>query len=278
MGNTRNGKRGVDTMSPPVSGPQIITLDIETAPLESWHWGIWKEMIGLEQIDIEWSILSFSYKKLGEGKVYYYDTSGHGPSKVRNDRALLDILWNVLDQADIVVTQNGKQFDIKKINSRMLMHNMPPYSPVKIIDTREAAQKHFSFTSNKLAWMSEHLVETKKSEHKLFPGFLLWKECLKDNPKAWAEMKKYNKVDVIATEQLYLKMRPWIEGHPNVACYTNDEVMRCPKCNSTNLHKRGYARTQTGVYHRYQCQRCFGWPRGRQIVNSTAKRKSLLIN
>jgi hypothetical protein len=51
------------------NGPRILFLDIETAPLQSYHWGLWDQNIGLEQIGTEWSILSFSAKWLGERRV-----------------------------------------------------------------------------------------------------------------------------------------------------------------------------------------------------------------
>jgi hypothetical protein len=258
--------------------PRIVTLDIETAPLQSYHWGLWDQNIGLEQIAVEWSILSFSAKWLGDPEIIYHDTGGHGPGMVRNDSHLLAHLWGVLDNADIVVTQNGKAFDVKKINARFLERGFRPYSPIKIIDTKIVAQKHFGFTSNKLQWLSEHLTPAKKSAHKRFPGFELWAECLKDNPAAWAEMRKYNCRDTIATEQLYLKMRPWIEGHPNIAAYSSGERIACPKCASSDLQMRGRSFTQVGEYHRYQCKRCGGWARSRYTLNTMGKRHALLSN
>lgn len=258
--------------------PKIVTLDIETAPLESYHWGLWDQNIGLEQINTEWTILSFSAKWLGKPRVHYYDTGGRGKSKVRDDYDLLKRLWDILNTADIVVAQNGQAFDIKKINSRLLMMGFRPYSPIKIIDTMLVAKKHFAFTSNKLKWMSKHLTVTEKSEHKKFPGFELWLECLKDNPEAWAEMRKYNCIDTRATEELYLKVRPWIEGHPNVAAYAEHEDMACPKCGSTHLRRKGTALTQYGRYNRYQCVECGGWSRSRYTTNTNGKRKKLLSN
>ncbi len=259
-------------------GPRIVTLDIETAPIQSYHWGLWDQNIGLEMVCVEWTILSFSAKWLGDKRVIYKDTGGRGAGKVRDDKALLQELWHILDEADIVVAQNGQAFDVKKINARMLMAGMKPYSPIKIVDTMLVAKKHFSFTSNKLAWMSEHLTTAKKQVHKLFPGFELWAECLKDNAKAWAEMKKYNCVDTIATEELYLKVLPWIEGHPNVGNYSSAETIVCPKCGSDDVQKRGSAYTQTGQYHRYQCKACGGWARSRKTTNTKTKRDSLLSN
>jgi DNA polymerase III epsilon subunit-like protein len=256
------------------SGPKILTLDIETAPIESYHWGLWQENIGLNQIVSDWTILSFSAKWLGNSKTIYQDTGGRGKSKVRDDKKLLEELWKLLDEADIVVTQNGISFDIKKINARMLQAGLRPYSPIKVVDTKVIAKKHFAFTSNRLEYLGT-LAGSPKSHHKKFPGFELWAECLKDNPLAWAEMRKYNIADVVATERLYLKLRPWMEGHPNLAAYQDMDSSACPKCSSKNLQKRGTARTQTGEYHRFQCNDCGGWARGRQTLR---KRPQLLVN
>jgi hypothetical protein len=241
------------------SAPSILTLDIETAPLRSFHWGLWDQNIGLEQIETEWSILSYSAKWLHQKRVHFQHTGGRGADKVRDDSGLMKSLWPLLHAADIVVAQNGKEFDLKKINARLALHDMKPYSPVRVIDTMQVAKRHFAFTSNKLAWLSKYLTPAKKSEHKEFPGFELWAECLKDNPKAWRVMRKYNARDVVATEQLYLRLRPWIEGHPNVATYTSDTVIACPKCGSTKLHSNGYRTNQYGQFRRLQCQACGGW-------------------
>lgn len=258
--------------------PRTVVLDIETAPIVSCHWDLWDQNIGLEQIQVEWAIISFSAKWLGKEGVVYRDTGGRGRKRVREDGPLVNELWTILDRADIVVAQNGVAFDIKKINARMVEHGHKPPSPFRVVDTMLIAKRHFAFTSNKLAWLSKHLTPAKKSIHKKFPGFMLWDECLKDNPAAWKEMRRYNIQDTIATEQLYLKLRPWMVGHPNVASYTDREDPLCPKCGSDNVQMRGRAFTQSGEYHRFQCKGCGGWARSRYTLNTNAKRKSLLSN
>jgi uncharacterized protein YbaR (Trm112 family) len=263
-------------LAPAPSGPLTVTLDIETAPLKSYHWRIWQENIHLDQIQDDWTILSFSAKWLNDKTVFYMDTGGKGQKKVRDDKLLLTELWRILDKADIVITQNGISFDIKKINTRMLMQGFKPYSPVKMIDTKVVAKRHFAFISNRLQWLTERLTQIKKDKHKKFPGFELWEECLKDNPVAWAEMKKYNIIDTLATEELYLLMRPWIAAHPNVANYAIMEAMMCPRCRSENVIKKGLWFTQTGEYQKILCKDCGGWSRTRYTENSLKKRHNLL--
>jgi hypothetical protein len=176
----------------------------------------------------------------------------------------------LLDKADIVVAQNGKRFDIPRLNSRLIQSGYGPYSPVRVVDTLQVAKAQFGFTSNKLAWTSERLTDAPKSKHKKFPGFELWEQCLKDNPAAWAEMKKYNIQDVVATEKLYKKLRPWINNHPNLGVYRSgdgkDLPHVCPSCASSNVVKWGAYATQQGSYQRYHCKECGGWSRGRKKV------------
>jgi DNA polymerase elongation subunit (family B) len=255
--------------------PNIFVLDVETAPLEVYSWGLWKVNVGLNQIIKEWSLLSFATKKLGDKTVLYQDN--RGALNVRDDYLLMEELWEVIDEADIVIAQNGKKFDMKRINARFAMLGFPPPSPVRVIDTLLEARRTFGFTSNKLEWLSSHLTCEKKSQHKKFPGFELWAECLKDNQAAWNEMKKYNVADVVATEQLYLKLRPWIDRHPNVAAYSELECEACPKCGSADIQYRGTAYTNAGTYNRIRCNECLGWSRARANQQSKDKRRALLV-
>lgn len=258
--------------------PRILTLDIETAPIESYTWGLWDQNVAVQQIKTEWSVISYAAKWFNQSRVIYSDTSGRGVSKIRDDKAILGEIWKLLDEADIVVAQNGNSFDIKKINARLLMHGYGPYSPIRVIDTLSAARQHFGFTSNKLEWMTKWLTDHPKNLHKEFPGFELWIQCMADNPKAWKWMKRYNIDDVLGTEKLYKRLRPWIAQHPNLGAYQTGEALACPKCGGHDLTKQGSRITQQGAYQQYKCKGCGGWARGKTMMLSTGKRKSLLVS
>lgn len=256
--------------------PKIITLDIETSPIQAYTWGIWQQNIGLNQIIRDWSVLSYCAKTLGERKVRYADTSEEADPY--DDATLMDRIWHELDEADIVIGQNSKRFDHRKINARLLQLGYRPPSPYKVIDTKVEAQKVAMFTSNKLEWLAAVLTDAPKDKHKDFPGFELWSECLKGNPRAWAVMRKYNPRDVLATEKLYLQLRPYIVGHPSLTVYGDGEKPACPKCGSHKVERRGFSYTQVGQYPRYHCNKCGGWSRGRFTVNTKEQRQALLTN
>lgn len=256
---------------------RILLLDIETAPILANVWRTWKENVGLDQIRMDWSILAFCGKWLGENKVIYADQSK--AADMDDDTPLMEKLHSLLDEADMVVAHNGRRFDLKKINARFIIKGFKPPSPYRIIDTLEIAKKHFAFTSNRLQYLTDTLcTKHKKSSHAKFPGFKLWKECQLGNPAAWKEMKAYNIKDVTSLEELYLILRPWMEGHPNLGAYVDNDSPACPKCGSTHVHRRGSYHTQVSEYVRYQCLDCGGWSRGRVLQNAKEQRAKLLIN
>lgn len=256
--------------------PRIITLDIETAPMKSYHWGLWEQNIGLDMIGDDWTILSYAVKTYGKSGVMYHDTTAR--TSLRDDSALVKELWHLLNDADIIVGHNARSFDIKKINARLLCNGFGPYSPIRVVDTLTSTKANFSFPSNKLEYLTGKLTENKKLKHKRFPGFELWAQYLEANPKAWHDMKVYNKRDVVATEELYTLIRPWITNHPNMGAYSPTTVAHaCPKCGSHDTAKNGVRVTQQGRYHRYQCNACGGWSRGKEMVLSLAERRKMLV-
>jgi len=251
---------------------KTLLLDCETAPILASVWQLFDVNVGLEQIKTDWHLLSFAAKWLGSKGVFYEDQSK--AKDIEDDSKLLKSLHKLLDEAEIVIAHNGRKFDLKKINTRLIINGFSPPSPYKIIDTLEIARRNFGFSSNRLAFLSEFLCKEKKSDHKKFPGFSLWKECLAGNKQAWEEMKKYNVQDVVSLEQLYLKLRPWDNKHPNKGVYLTGSI--CPKCGSSKIEKRGFSFTQVGKYQRYQCLSCAGWSRGAQLLNTREERSELV--
>jgi hypothetical protein len=258
--------------------PKILLLDVETAPVFGAVWSLWKQNVGLNQIKTDWFLLSYSAKWLGSppDEILYEDL--RGTVRDEDDTKLLHSLWTLLDGADILITQNGKRFDAKKINARLILNGFSPPSSYKHIDTLEIAKANFAFTSNKLEYMTDKLcTEYKKVKHSKFAGFELWKQCLADNVEAWEEMEEYNKYDVLSLEELYYKLAPWDKRHPNLNLYDDTESHTC-RCGSTDIIKYGYHYTQLSKFQRYKCKSCGAETRDRVNLLTKEKRNSLHMN
>lgn len=248
--------------------PKILIFDIENSPNSAYIWGLFNEVTNADFIEQPWHMLCWGAKWLGESKIYssaLIDFPKEYKQDPENDKCVLQTLWHLLDEAEIVVGHNVRGFDVRKANARFIMNGMKPPSPYKIVDTLTVARKNFMFTSNKLNDLSKYLGIGEKIDT---GGFELWKQCLKGNKKAWKKMVKYCKQDIILTEKVYQKLLPYIENHPNIWIYNGKTEESCPKCGSDNVVKEGFAYTNFYKYQQYKCKDCGGWHRGRKCVRN----------
>jgi hypothetical protein len=216
-------------------------------------------------------MLCWSAKWLGEDKVYGERVSSKEAIN-EDDSKIMKGLWKLMDEADIIITHNGKRFDIPKINSRFLLNELPPPSPYKQIDTKEISAKQFGFSSNKL----DALLIYFGYERKFDIDFNLWVKCLQGDDESLEYMLVYNKKDVTQLELVYLKLRPYIKGHPNVGVYYLTEDNQCGHCGSTELVSNGKFYTNISQYSTYRCKKCGATSRSRITENTVKKRKKLL--
>ena len=254
--------------------PKVLIFDIETSPITAYVWGLWDQRVGLNMIKEDWYVMSFAAKWLNDKPrdTMYFDQRGMIPQN--DDIILLKAIWALLDEADIVITQNGKRFDQKKLNARFILQGLPPVSSFRHIDTLQIAKKHFAFTSNKLEYMTDKLcVKYKKLKHGKFGGFSLWKECMDDNPLAWKEMEKYNKYDVLSLEELYYKLIPFENGI-NFNVYHDGPDHIC-KCGSNSISENGFFFSNTGKFQRYKCDKCGHETRDKVNLLTKEKKQSL---
>lgn len=239
-----------------MANQKVLVLDIETSPLLVYVWNLKEQYVGLNQMVQDWHIMAWSAKWLDAPakKIHYYDQRN---LKAGDDLPILRPLWRLLNEADIVITQNGKAFDAKKINARFMLHGMKPPKNYQHLDTYLIAKKAASFTSHSLEYLSEHFCKKyKKRSHEKFAGLALWIECLKGNRAAWDEMKAYNIADTLATEELYKRIEPWVsQNMPNPA-------HPCPRRYAVKWDKR---RNSDGVYQVYKCNKCFHKFKGERI-------------
>lgn len=256
---------GLEEMIKETTAPKILSLDIETSPIIAYTWGPKYETNLIELLQ-QSNIICYSAKWL-DGKQQtrgLIDYKGYKKGDV-DDTALVKDVHAILDTADIVITQNGVDFDIKTLNARFLKHGLAPPSPFKVIDTKREAKKYLRLPSYSLDEMGAYFNLGSKMKHE---GFDLWKKCMAGDKNAWNKMKKYNAQDVRLMEKLYDILKPYMKTHPNVLTYSSRtrttpliDTGACPKCASTDTHARGYIVNSVSKYARAQCQGCGNWYR-----------------
>lgn len=270
----KSAKNIVRQSVPKTTGPKILIIDIETAPMRAYVWKRWKENISLPQTISEWFMLSWSAKWLYSSEVISEVLT---PEEVRveSDLRITKSLWLLLDKADIVVAHNGDKFDIPKINSRFIVNGLTPTSNYTQIDTLKVAQRSFGFSSNKLDALAGYFG----FDHKIETNFQLWKSCMEGDREALNYMRIYNEQDVKLLEEVYIKMRPWIKPHPNVSLYNDVNTKQCCTCGSKDVEllEGKYYYTSVGAYRVYKCK-CGAHSRGRKSVIEKSKNVNTLTS
>lgn len=228
--------------------PKMLIFDIETAPILSYHYGMWQQNISTGFVMEDWYILSFAAKFAGEKEIFYFDVR----SDDKCDKKVCKKAWELLDKSDYLIGHNSNNFDIKKLNTRFLFHGLPPIGKKNTIDTLKIAKKYFKITSNKLDYIAEFLGIKGKRKSKKFSQQEMWKQCCLGNIEAFKENEKYNIQDIKVTEDVYDRLKTWDESI-NIQAYTQRSVC---VCGSSEFRKAGLAYTKMGAFQKYRCVNC----------------------
>jgi predicted RNA-binding Zn-ribbon protein involved in translation (DUF1610 family) len=228
--------------------PRIISFDTETSPIITTTFSLYPESISHNNILQDWYIICASWKVLGEEKVFSVSCK-----KPTSDKEVCRKLRDALISADIIVAHNGKKFDVKKLNARLIYHKLEPLPQIPMVDTLVEVKKVAQFTSHRLDYLGKHLL----GHGKLPTSEGLWLRALKGDKVAVKEMTDYCEVDVIRLEELYLRLRPYFKTHPHVGVITQGVKNDCPKCGSIRMSKSKIRISATGTKtQQLQCQDC----------------------
>lgn len=240
-------------------GDKILILDIETSPIKAWVWDRWNQNVYLDQTISEWFMICWSAKWLGS-EYTIYDCLKPEEILKEDDSRIVKGIWNLINEATVVIAHNGDHFDLPKLNSRFIVNGLVPPTTYHSIDTKKVAKNVFGFSSNKLDALATYFGIENKDE----TDFDLWKRCLEGDQHALNYMAAYNRKDVEILEQVYLKLRPYIKNHPNMA--NINASVGCAACGSDNLELLDGQYYYTGVskFQLYRCRDCGALVRGRK--------------
>jgi len=241
-----------------------LTIDIETRPNLVYAWSLWGEQhVTPSQLVSPVDMVCFAAKWNDEKKVRFYSEWEHGRE------AMVRAAWELLNEASVIISYNGKRFDIPHLNREFALLGLAPPAPYRQVDLYQTIKRVFRFPSNKLEYVTKALGVKAKDAHKRFPGFDLWLGIIREDPdpRAQKEMKTYNEIDVIVTEQLYDRLLPWLP-HPSWGVFL-DQDDTCPNCGGTELVKEGFAWTSASRYQRYRCKSCHKYSRSTKKCGGT---------
>lgn len=262
---------------------KYLYFDLESSLMEGYFFKIWDENIPITRVKKHSHLLTAAWAT-NDGEV---ESIRITPEDVKtgNDLAVVVKMIEMINSCDVLVSYNGKRFDLKLLNTRAIYWGLPPITAKKHIDLFEQAKKSFKFPSNSMQNVSKYLG----LEGKIETGqTLLWERCANyDNKEvcsqALEEMETYNRQDIEATRDLHKRLQGWGKNTPNIGTIAKSkdgvEGLRCTHCGSRDVDKiiidgevkKGY--TAVSSFDLYRCNEnsCRGISRvnasGKALVN-----------
>ena len=222
-----------------VNPSNILIYDIETSRCKAWVWWTGKQYIGHNQLIDEPKVITISWKWLGTDKVEYLTWD-----KNHSDEALMKDFLKVYNKSDMVIGYNNDRFDNRWINARAMKYNLDVNVHVRSYDIMKEEKRVFRVPSYSMAYMSKYSSVTLKQGHE---GIHMWNMIQTGTPAEQAEylqkMVDYNIGDIVATEELYVRLRKYFGHKVHFGVLHGAEKWSCPATGSSNVEL--YKRTAT---------------------------------
>lgn len=203
-------------------------------------------------------ILVFGYKWLGDDKARSLTVS---KKEFKNDPfddgPILQEMYDIMMQADIVVTWYGKGHDFPFLTTRLAQKGLYLDTQIKHIDLFQVASKKLRLSSNRLDNVSKFFGQ----EPKMKIGGKIWADCWSGNYDSLQLMAEYCRQDVEVLEQVYHKMAPLGIGLPT----PKQDTPVCHTCGQATLVGNGTRTTLVNTYRRLRCTSCGSHQKGEVI-------------
>ncbi len=226
---------------------KILSFDIESAGVNAL-----KSDLGF--------VICFGFKWLHEKRAHCL-TIDRKSLRRFDDRKLLIEASKLLSEADLVVGHFASVFDRRFIQGRWLINGLDPIPPVKMRDTCMLARSIANYSSNRLKHLAKILQLKNQKTENGWP--LAWFRVMQGDSAALKGMAEYCKGDVLAVEELYLKLRPFDNPHPRIIA----DRSKCGICGG-DVEYRGFAYKNEYKFRRMRCKVCHKWSQESRSVRA----------
>lgn len=196
------------------------------------------------------------------------------------DKYLVSALKDLIDESDIQVAHFGSKFDIKFLQSRLLIHRlqMTDSKWKTFFDTCITAWKKFKIGGRLKVLARAMGCDNQKDELPLS----VWQrsKCIGYEPyfsDAIKEMVDYCKQDTRTLYDIAQPMFPYAKHLPSFQAITGVSGNYCPSvnCGSHNIEFVGVDPTKSGAYPQYRCKDCGTIYRGTQDIRKFTKERKV---
>ena len=180
-------------------------------------------------------------------------------------------VWEVFDQADLIIGHNADRFDARHLMGGWAEMGLPAPSPCKVVDTLKIARGTFAYESNTLDALNKRLgIDAKTDKYDV----KIARAAVNGDREAQAVLESYNRGDIVASEALFDRLRPYARNIPHLGMWSDDE-MACPSCGSTMTATGKTVHANVQRYEHLHCDNCGAHARGTaRLMNPTRTRSA----
>jgi len=222
-----------------VSPSKVMIYDIETSRTRAWVWWTGKQYVSPQQLIDEPTIITVSWKWLGEEEIYYLTWD-----KDHSDEQLMKDFLKEYNKADMVIGYNNDRFDNRWVNARAMKYGLDVNTFVRSYDIMKEEKRVFRVPSYSMAYMAKYSNVIHKQGHE---GIIMWEKIqtgTKEEQEEYLQkMVDYNIGDIAATEELYIRLRKYFGHRMHFGVLQGEERFSNPDTGSTNVSL--YKRTTT---------------------------------
>ena len=261
---------------------KIVTLDIERIPgrarvkhrgltIEGEFWDLngWKHTIGrrIHADDVqEWPRTICAAWK-------WYDQPGTvfaAEWEVGGYDGFMRAVWDVFNDADLIIGHNADRFDARHLMGGWAEMGLPAPSPYKVVDTLKIARGTFAYESNTLDALNKRLgIDAKTDKYDV----QIARAAVNGDKEAQARIEDYNRGDIVASEALFDRLRPYAKGIPHLGMWTDDE-MACPSCGHSMTATGRTVHANVQRYEHLHCPNCGAHARGTTTLKNPTRTRS----
>jgi uncharacterized protein YprB with RNaseH-like and TPR domain/predicted RNA-binding Zn-ribbon protein involved in translation (DUF1610 family) len=229
--------------------PKILYFDIETTGFKA---------------DFA-EVLMMGYRWHYEDKYHILKTNDYEGWEDLNiedkDYYVLQDMFDVISEADVLVGHYSKRFDHTFIQSRCLYHRLPVIPRPAHVDTWHIARYQLALQRNSMKNIAKFL---KCDDQKDSLDKWVWRRVNTYDEECIDMIAEYCIQDVKTQYAMTQVLLPLANHIPNMNILVDQVKYKCPGCGGGNIQKRGFHCTKVNKYQRFQCQDCGKWTRGRK--------------
>ena len=279
---TANRLKHIAPRIAPTVNARVVTLDIERIPGrarvkhrgltiegEFWDLGSWKHTIGrrIHADDVkEWPRTICAAWKWYDSE----DVEFAAEWQVGGYDGFMRAVWDVFDQADLIIGHNADRFDARHLMGGWAEMGLPAPSPYKVIDTLKIARGTFAYESNTLDALNKRLgIDAKTDKY----DARIARAAVNGDKEAQETLSAYNRGDIIASEALFDRLRPFAKGIPHLGMWT-DDALACPSCGHTMTATGKTVHANVQRYEHLACPNCGSHARGTTTLKNPTRTRS----